>query len=67
MSMSRSQRRRQGVRSPARRPSSSVASRPSASPPDYSLDYAYVRRDLLRILLVGGLLFAAMIAVSFVI
>lgn len=61
MPATRSQRRRQPARSQPRRPVIRVS-----EPPDYSLDYVYVRRDLLRILLWGGLLFVAMIAASFV-
>jgi|GEM_PF-673130 len=58
------QRRRQPVRNPARRPSAPVR---AVEPPDYSRDYAYVRRDLLLIALIGGLLFAGLIVASFVI
>lgn len=57
----RSQRRRQPARTQQRR----AAVRP-IEPPDYSRDYIYVRRDLLLITLLGGLLFAGMIAASFV-
>jgi hypothetical protein len=62
MPASRSQRRRQPNRAPIRRP---VVRTPE--PVDYSLDYYYVSRDLLRILLWGGLLFIGMIVVWFVI
>jgi hypothetical protein len=62
MPASRSQRRRQPARSQPRRPV--IRTR---EPADYTLDYMYVRRDLMRILLWGGLLFVGMIAVSFVI
>jgi hypothetical protein len=76
--MSRSQRRRQPVRSQQRREASSVGvaterltvSRPArrmgAEPIDYSQDYAWVRQDLIRILLWGGLLFVGMLAFYFV-
>lgn len=64
MATQRSQRRRQPVRSPqARRPS--TASARSLEAPDYSRDYAYVRKDLILIAIIGGLLFAGMIAASF--
>ena len=62
MPATRSQRRRQPVRSQPRRPVIR-----SSEPVDYTLDYLYVRRDLMRILFWGGLLFVGMIAVSFVI
>lgn len=64
MATQRSQRRRQPVRSPQSR-------RPGAAPsrvveaPDYARDYAYVRRDLILIAIIGGGLFAAMVAASF--
>ncbi len=58
----RSQRRRQPVRSQQRRSPARVI-----EPPDYSRDYAYVRRDLLMISVWGGLLFAGMIAAYFII
>lgn len=61
-SSTRNQRRRQPVRNTARRPAARVV-----EPPDYSRDYAYVRRDLLLIGLIGGLLLAAMISASFII
>lgn len=57
----RSQRRRQPVRSQPRRPTARTA-----EPPDYSRDYAFVKRDLLLIALIGGLLFAGMIGAFFV-
>lgn len=57
----RSQRRRQSVRTQPRRPSARVV-----EPPDYSRDYAFVKRDLLLIALIGGLLFAGMIGAFFV-
>lgn len=61
-STSRSQRRRQPTRTQQRRSPARVI-----EPPDYSRDYAYVRRDLLMIALWGGLLFAGMIVAYFVI
>lgn len=63
MTTTRTQRRRQPARGTApRRP---VATR-VVEPIDYSRDYAFVRRDLLMILLIGGLLFAGLIVASFV-
>jgi hypothetical protein len=63
MATSRSQRRRQPVRSPqSRRPSSAPR---TLEPPDYSRDYAYVRKDLILIAIIGGLLFAGLIVASF--
>jgi hypothetical protein len=60
----RSQRRRQPVRSPQpRRPGSAVSR--NLEPPDYTRDYAYVRQDLIRIALIGGLLMAGMLGASF--
>jgi len=50
MASSRSQRRRQPVRSPQRRPSAARV----LEPPDYSRDYAYVRQDLILIAVIGG-------------
>lgn len=61
---SRSQRRRQPVRNAPRRPSASTTR--SVEPPDYSRDYAYVRRDLMLIAIIGGLLFVGLIVASFV-
>jgi hypothetical protein len=61
-STSRSQRRRQPVRTQQRRSPARVI-----EPPDYSRDYAYVRRDLMMIAFWGGLLFIGMIAASFII
>ncbi|GAB4424488.1 MAG: hypothetical protein OHK0015_03320 [Chloroflexi bacterium OHK40] len=61
MASSRSQRRRQPVRSPQRRPSAARV----LEPPDYSRDYAYVRQDLILIAVIGGLLLAGMIGASF--
>ncbi len=61
MTTPRSQRRRQPVRTQQRR-----APTRQVEPPDYSRDYAYVKKDLLMISLWGGLLFVGMIAVSFV-
>jgi len=57
----RSQRRRQPVRTQQRRSPARVI-----EPPDYSRDYTYVRRDLLMITLWGGLLFIGMVVVYFV-
>jgi hypothetical protein len=62
MSVSRSQRRRQPNRTQVRRP---VVRAPE--PVDYTMDYYYAGRDLLRILFWGGLLLIGMIVVSFVI
>lgn len=63
MATPRTQRRRQPVRSPqSRRPS--MATR-TLEPLDYSRDYAYVRKDLILIALIGGLLFAGLIVASF--
>lgn len=62
----RSQRRRQPVRSPQQRRPSAAAAR-AAEPPDYTRDYADVRRDLVLITIISAVLFAAMIALSFII
>jgi len=60
----RSPRRRQPTRTPQpRRPGAGTARTFEA--PDYTRDYAYVRQDLLLILLIGGLLFAGLVAASF--
>lgn len=59
---SRSQRRRQPVRSQQRRPVRAV---PQSEPVDYALDYARVRHDLKRIALWSILLFAGMVAIAF--
>jgi hypothetical protein len=59
----RSQRRRQPVRSP--QPRRSSAPMRSNEPPNRTLDYAFVRRDLIQIALIGGLLFAGLVAASF--
>ena len=57
----RSQRRRQPVRTQQRRsPARSI------EPPDYTRDYADVRRDLRMIALWGGLLFIGLIAAYFI-
>ena len=61
----RSQRRRQPVRSPQRRPTAQVAR--SAEPLDYTRDYADVRRDLILITIISVVLFAGMFALSFII
>jgi hypothetical protein len=64
MSTSRSQRRRQPVRTPqSRRPNTATAR--TLEPPDYARDYDYVRRDLILIAMIGGLLLAVMVAASF--
>jgi hypothetical protein len=63
----RNQRRRQ----PTRLNQSATASQPRrptnrvVAPPDYSRDYAYVRSDLIRITIIGGLMFALMIGAAF--
>lgn len=62
---SRSQRRRQPVRSSQqRRPSAQTAR--ALEPPDYTSDYANVRRDLRLIALISSVLFIGMIGLSFV-
>lgn len=58
----RSQRRRQPVRTQQRRSPARVI-----EPPDYSRDYAYVKQDLLMITVWGGLLFVGMIAAYFIV
>lgn len=72
---SRSERRRQAMqapRSPQRSPQRSQLRRtgrtamPAPTPVDFSQDYAYVRRDLIRIALWSTLLFAGMIAMYFI-
>lgn len=71
---SRSSRRRQPVRlagqnSPSGSATMAGVRRPNIrlpEPVDYSLDYAYARSDLLRILLWGALLFAGMFVFYFV-
>lgn len=64
MATSRSQRRRQPVRSPqSRRPA--TATTRTLEPPDYTREYNDVRRDLIMIALIGGLLLAGMVAASF--
>lgn len=60
------QRRRQPVRTPGRRPAGTGPARVVA-PPDYTRDYEFVRRDLILIALIGGLLFIGLIAASFII
>ena len=62
----RSQRRRQPVRSPqpSRRPSTQPQRVIEA--PDYTRDYADVRRDLTLIAIISVVLFAGMVALSFV-
>jgi Ni/Co efflux regulator RcnB len=64
MATSRSQRRRQPVRSPQPRRTGAATAR-TLEPPDHSRDYAYIRQDLILIAIIGGLLFAALIAASF--
>ncbi|NJM05070.1 hypothetical protein HC891_00800 [Candidatus Gracilibacteria bacterium] len=68
-----SRRRRQPVRlqqqvQPPKRPSTSApaVTRPPVQPVDYSTDYAYARRDLVQITIIGGTLLAGMIGLSFV-
>lgn len=58
----RSQRRRQPVRSSQRR----VSGR-AIAPTDYVREYMYVRRDLVLIAIIGGMLLAGMIATAFII
>lgn len=64
MATSRSQRRRQPVRSPQSRRPNTGATR-TLEPPDYTRDYAYVRKDLILIAIIGGSLFATMVVASF--
>lgn len=64
MATSRSQRRRQPVRSSQSQRPGPVKAR-TIEPPDYTRDYGYVRRDLIQIAIIGGLLFAGMVAASF--
>ncbi|MFV9503266.1 MAG: hypothetical protein AB4911_01735 [Oscillochloridaceae bacterium umkhey_bin13] len=73
----RGQRRRQPVRTPGapaqaasvttqpRRPTSKPAR--AVEPPDYSRDYADVRRDLRMITIISSILLVGMIGASFVI
>lgn len=69
----RSQRRRQSLRTPGSATPSSQPRRtasPAArqvEPPDYSRDYADVRRDLRMIAIISSILLVGMIGVSFVI
>lgn len=70
----RSQRKRQSAqaartpqRSSQRRPGAGRVFVPAPAPVDYSLDYAYVRRDLRRIALWSVLLFVGMVAIYFII
>jgi hypothetical protein len=64
MATSRSQRRRQPVRSPQpRRPGAAPAR--TLEPPDYSREFAYIRQDLILIAVIGGLLFVGLIVASF--
>lgn len=64
MPSTRSQRRRPSVRSQRRQAGERRGGpqQKELEPIDYSQDYAYVRKDLQRIVLWGGLLFGAMIA-----
>ncbi|NTU77864.1 MAG: hypothetical protein HGA45_00430 [Chloroflexales bacterium] len=62
----RSQRRRQPVRGPQQRRPNAQAQR-HLEPPDYTRDYADVRRDLTMIALISVLLFVGMLGLSFVI
>jgi hypothetical protein len=65
MATSRRPSRRQPVRSPqARKPGAPAR---AVEPPDYTREYGYVRKDLILIAIIGGLLFAGMVAMSFVI
>jgi hypothetical protein len=61
MPPSRSQRRRQPVRQPGLRQTTTRI----VAPPDYSQDYTSVQRDLRWIALWGGLLFVGMIIAFF--
>ncbi len=68
---SRSERRRQALhaqRSPQRSQlrRTGRTAMPAPKPVDFSQDYAYVRRDLIRIALWSTLLFAGMIAMYFI-
>lgn len=67
MPSTRTQRRRQPVRTQQRRApvAGERPTRRALEPVDYSQDYAYARKDMLRILLWGGLLFAGMVAYFF--
>lgn len=62
----RSQRRRQPVRSPQPRRPGAVTTR-TLEAPDYTRDYAYVRQDLILIALIGGVLLVGLIIASFLI
>ena len=64
MATPRNQRRRQPVRTPQPRRTGAATAR-TLEPPDHSRDYAYVRQDLIQITIIGGLLFAALVAASF--
>ena len=64
-STTRSQRRRQPVRSPQQRRPSPQATR-HLEPPDYTRDYDDVRRDLKLITIISLVLFVGMFALSFV-
>lgn len=66
-----SRRRRQPVRSlsqqQVRQQQQRQSERSALQPVDYSLDYAYVRRDLKRIVIWSALLFVGMFIVFFVV
>jgi hypothetical protein len=62
----RSQRRRQPVRSSQQRRMGAQSSR-HIEPPDYTRDYEDVRRDLTLIAIISVLLFIGIIGLSFVI
>ncbi len=64
---SRSQRRRQPVRSPGAQPARTASVTRSVEPPDYSREYEDVRQDLRLIAIIGLVLLAGMIGASFVI
>jgi hypothetical protein len=64
----RSQRRRQPVRSPQPQQPRRHTAHPTRviEAPDYSRDYADVRRDLTMITIISIVLFVGMVALSFV-
>lgn len=67
---SRRQRRRSSsgrVHSQQRRQERRTRPTPTTEPVDYSQDYAFVRRDLRRIVIWSGLLFVLMIGAAFAI
>lgn len=61
-SRSKKPQRRQAARPAPRQP---VVTRRVVEPPDYSKDYADVRRDIIRIGVLSALLFGGMIGISF--